>query len=542
MAKTALLSAYNKDGIADFARALSELGWDILASSGTADFLRKEGIEAKDISEIVGEPARHGKPGIAGGPILGHRVVTLSRKIHAALLSRKDDEEELARLGVPRIDLVYVDLYPLREEISKDDSTEASVIERTDIGGPALLRSASKGRRIVICDTKDTKRVVEWIKTGRPDDRSILQKLAAKAEMIAARYSLTSAQYNSGGDIDGFIGIKSKSSAYGENPWQASAGFFSVDTNDALALENFKQVAGTNASYNNFCDLDRLLQAATHIAAGFDKNFGRVPFIALGVKHGNACGAAVGDDKREVLQKMIEGDTRAIFGGLVMANFEIDEELAEVLLAHKIQNGRRLLDGIIAPSFGERAIDLLKRKGDKCRFFENSALLNLNMASLDSNDRFRYVRGGFLRQQNYNFVLNLRDENIELVGEINEGQEKDFLLAWAIGSTSNSNTVTLVRGGQLVGNGVGQQDRVGCCELAVKKAEDAGHNMEGAVAYSDSFFPFVDGVKVLAKAGVKAILASSGSVRDEEVKKFCENNGLTYCFIPDNIIRGFFGH
>ena len=225
-----------------------------------------------------------------------------------------------------------------------------------------------------------------------------------------------------------------------------------------------------------------------------------------------------------------------------MANFEIDEELAEVLLAHKIQNGRRLLDGVIAPSFGERAIDLLKRKGDKCRFFENSALLNLNMASLDSNDRFRYVRGGFLRQQNYNFVLNLRDENIELVGEINEGQEKDFLLAWAIGSTSNSNTVTLVRGGQLVGNGVGQQDRVGCCELAVKKAEDAGHNMEGAVAYSDSFFPFVDGVEVLVKAGVKAILASSGSVRDEEVKKFCENNGLTCRFIPDNIIRGFFGH
>jgi phosphoribosylaminoimidazolecarboxamide formyltransferase/IMP cyclohydrolase len=264
--------------------------------------------------------------------------------------------------------------------------------------------------------------------------------------------------------------------------------------------------------------------------------------IAVGVKHGNPCGAAVSDDPSLAIKKMLEGDLRAIFGGLVMVNFPVDEKLAEILLSHKMDTGRRLLDGIIAPSFTQDAIGLLKRKGDKCRFIVNEALSSLSKESLDQHRRFRYVRGGFLAQPNYTFLLDLHNKEIYRNKEINEIQEADIILAWAVGSTSNSNTVTLVKDGMLLGNGVGQQDRVGCCQLAIKRATDAGHKVKGAVAYSDSFFPFVDGVQTLAEVGISAIFATSGSVRDADVKKFCQEKNIGLYLMPDSEARGFFGH
>lgn len=185
---------------------------------------------------------------------------------------------------------------------------------------------------------------------------------------------------------------------------------------------------------------------------------------------------------------------------------------------------------------------MLQRKGDKCRLMSNPALTGMGRESLDVARRFRYVRGGFLAQPNYTFVPDLAGGNVERIGEATDGQVDDMLLAWAIGSTSNSNTVTLVRDGMLIGNGVGQQDRVGGCKLAVMRAVDAGHVTGDAVAYSDSFFPFIDGPGELAKAGIKAILATSGSVRDQEVKDFCREQGITIFLYPDSEGRGFFGH
>jgi phosphoribosylaminoimidazolecarboxamide formyltransferase/IMP cyclohydrolase len=199
------------------------------------------------------------------------------------------------------------------------------------------------------------------------------------------------------------------------------------------------------------------------------------------------------------------------------------------------------LDGIIAPAFSTAALQMLKRKGDKCRFLANPALGNLTKDSLDSHKRFRYVRGGFLEQPNYDFILDFKNKSLEKTAAA-AGREKDLLLAWAIGSTSNSNTVTLVKDQMLLGNGVGQQDRVSCCQLAIKRAGDANHETEGAVAYSDSFFPFVDGVEALTKAGICAILATSGSVRDGEIKKFCKENNIALYLLPDSEARGFFGH
>jgi phosphoribosylaminoimidazolecarboxamide formyltransferase / IMP cyclohydrolase len=529
----ALLSVYNKTGIADFASQLIGLGWKIYSSGGTAKELGGSGIEVTDVATIIG-----------GGQILGHRVVTLSRQIHAGLLSRDtlEDDQELVKLNIPKFDLVCVDLYPLEEEIKKVDATKESVIELTDIGGPTLLRSAAKGRRIVICDPGDRQAVIDWLKGGQENKEKFIDSLAAKAEFIVSKYCLSSANFQSQNLYNGILGERILNCQYGENKNQKPAGLYKTGLSDNLGLYNFKLITGLEPSYNNLADLDRLLQTITHIAASFDINRGKVPFIAIGVKHGNPCGAAVSKDKVQVIQRMIEGDELALFGGSVMINFDLNEELAEVLLTYHMQAGRRLLDTITASSFTDTAVTMLKRKGDKCRLMANPALAELNKNSLDSALRFRYVRGGFLSQPNYTFVLDLNDPELEKIGQATVEQENDLLLAKAVCDTSNSNTVTIVKDGCLIGNGVGQQARVRGAQLAVSQTEYAKHEIKNAVASSDSFFPFTDGPEVLIKAGIKAIISTSGSVRDEEVKELCQKNNVILYLIPDAKARGFFGH
>ncbi len=532
--KVALLSVYHKTGIVEFAKSLVALGWRILASGGTAKTLSEAGIPVQDVASLVG-----------GKAILGHRVVTLSREVHAGLLARvtEEDKKEMAQLGIPYIDLVCVDLYPLHDEIRKPGSTLESVIEKTDIGGPTMLRSAAKGRRIVICDPADRQFVIQWLKKGRPDNNKVIAMLCAKAEYIVSEYCLASARYHSDGELDGLVGTKIITCKYGENGYQTPAGLYSGGTDDSLALDKFEQVAGDSPSYNNLCDIDRLLQTVTHISAAFTSNFKAAPNIAVAVKHGNPCGASVGKKVDDTLKKMIIGDKRAIFGGLVMTNFHIGAKEARILLTYEMDKGkRRLLDGIIAPSFDKEAVKMLERKGDKCRFISNRSLANLGQGSLDLSSRFRYVRGGFLKQPNYSYIPDLSAPQLEKIGHIRDRDYPDILLAWAIGSTSNSNTVTLVKGGYLIGNGTGQQDRVGGCKLAISRAKDAGHETKGAVAYSDSFFPFTDGPQVLAKAGIKTIFASSGSVMDKDVIAFCLKKKISLVLVPDKMGRGFFGH
>jgi phosphoribosylaminoimidazolecarboxamide formyltransferase / IMP cyclohydrolase len=530
--RNALLSVYDKEGIVDFALGLINLNWDIYASGGTAAALAKAHVPVKDVAELV------------GGAILGHRVVTLSREIHAGLLAQNkpSDLEELQRLGVPYIDLACVDLYPLTEEIAKPDATLGSVIEKTDIGGPTMLRSAAKGERIVIANADQRQPVLDWLSQGEPDSAAFRRRLAAIAEARVAAYTLASAQYLSHGDFDGFVPRRHSTLKYGENAWQAPAHFMATGNDDPLALDKFELIAGTPPSYNNLAEIHRQLQTITHIAAGFERNFGNIPCIAVGTKHGNPCGAAVADTPTAAIRGMVTGDTRAIFGGLVMLNFEVTDAVAEALLTHAAESGRRLLDAVAAPAFAPTAIERLTRKGDKCRFLANPALASLGVESLDSTPIFRPVRGGFLRQPNYTHVLDLADPAIEKTGALTAGQKRDLVLAWAIGSTSNSNTVTLTKAGRLIGNGVGQQDRVSCCELAIKRATDAGHKTAAAVAFSDSFFPFADGPAVLAKAGIKAIWATSGSVRDSATRALCREHGVTLWQLPDAAARGFFGH
>jgi phosphoribosylaminoimidazolecarboxamide formyltransferase/IMP cyclohydrolase len=384
--------------------------------------------------------------------------------------------------------------------------------------------------------------VLAWLKDGEKDSAAYRRHLAAEAEAVVAGYSLASARYQSNGTIDGLVAEQFLQAKYGENAWQNPAGLFSSSSTDPLALDKFELVSGSAPSYNNLAELDRHLQTITHIAAAFEVNFSEVPAIALGTKHGNPCGAGVAVTRADAIKAMVTGDPRAIFGGLVSVNFEIDEDCAELLITHAQPQGRRLLDAIIAPSFTPEAVKLLARKGDKCRFLANPSLALIGSDSINEAPHLRPVRGGFLKQPGYRFVLDLKSPDLNTTVEFTPQQCRDIVLAWAIGSTSNSNTITLVKDGQLIGNGVGQQDRVSCCELAVKRATDANHDIAGAVAYSDSFFPFPDGPAVLIKAGVSAILATSGSVRDSETVDICKQHGVVLGQLPDTIARGFFGH
>ena len=528
----ALISVYEKPGVDIFARALVEMGWEILSSGGTAKFLREADIPVCDVAELVG-----------GGAILGHRVVTLSREIHAGLLARyiPEDIKEMESLDLPFIDLVCVDMYPLEDEITNPDSTPVSVLEKTDIGGPGMLRSAAKGRRIVICDPSDRQSVIDWLKAGKPDEDSFVTALAAKAEGVVAEYALASARYTSDGKIDGAVGTQAAECRYGENAWQVPARLFTTGTDDPLSLDKFQLIAGAPPSYNNYCDIDRLLQTISHIAAGLDVNglSKECSMLAVGCKHGNPCGASIMNNPELAVTMMLEGDLRAIMGGLVMLNFPVDEGIADLLLTHAMDGGkRRLLDGVIAPSFEDGAVEMLRRKGDKCRFLANPALLDLDRNSLDTAQRFRYVRGGFLGQPNYTYVMTLPEEAMDESVET----RSDLCLAWAVGATSNSNTITLVKDRMLIGNGVGQQDRVGGCKLAIMRARDAGHDPWGSVAYSDSFFPFADGPEALIAPGVRAVLATSGSVNDDIVRARFERAGVAFYTVPDAEGRGFFGH
>lgn len=538
--KYALLSVFDKTGIVEFAKSLVALNFKLIASGGTARKLMEAGLEVLLVQDLVG-----------GDEILGHRVVTLSREVHAGLLARQIDTDiaELKKLGVPFIDLVCVDCYPLRDAVADPEATLESVIESTDIGGPTMLRSAAKGNRIVLCKNEQRQQVIDWLLNEMPDHDEFVNQLAATAEGYCADYILESARYRSGGKIDGMIGTQ-WAKGKGENDWQGPAQMMACETDDELALHRFEQVAGSQISGNNWIDFDRLLQTMTHAVAVMHDDDQPTPAIALGVKHGNCCGAAVGAPHFErtncqVLELMLMGDPEAIFGGVLMVTFPIGKEEAETILHYDMRGAlRRLTDGIAAPGFSPEAIEMIKRKGGRCRMIVNPMLAKLTPEHLDHTPVRRPVRGGFLQQGAYDNVLgefhSTRPDALHVYSI--EPYKRSLRFAWAIGSTSNSNTITIVKDGQLIGNGTGLASRVRAARLAVRIARKGRHDIKGAVAYSDSFFPFTDGPEVLVEAGCRAIFASSGSVRDKDVVAFCRGHNVKFFQLPDSDIRGFFNH
>lgn len=533
----ALISVSDKTGVVEFARKLVDRGWGILASSGTAKKLQDAGVPVTDVAALVG-----------GGAILGDRVKTLSREVHAGLLARLDNEQDLAELvalHIPLIKIVCVNFYPLEKHLAGGNVTRESTIETTDIGGPCMVRSGAKGRRVVVMDPSEYNEIIRRIDSGVLNEQEWLDRTAADAEGRVAHYCLTSARAILDRLWDGLAGRLYLRLAYGETPesqadarWYVNAG----QNDDPLALHKFKQIAGSTPSFINVTDMDRLLATMTLLVASISRNFGTIPAIAIGCKHGNACGVGVDEDPLVALKKMIKGHPEALFGGSVMTNFPIDEAGAELLNTYAVVGGRRIMDVIVAPEIVFAAIDILKRKNGKCRMFTNWELEHVNASGMDKEHIIRPVRGGFLTEPAHSFVLDLGDERLVKSMDINEAQAWDMVIACGVAATSNSNTITVVKDRMLLGSGCSQVSRKLAAQVAILVARDAGHDVHGATAASDSFFPFPDGPQVLVDAGVEAVFTTTGSIRDEEVMKVFADSATSVYSLPDKVARGFRRH
>ncbi|MFA6552803.1 MAG: hypothetical protein WCT27_00005 [Patescibacteria group bacterium] len=540
----ALISAFNKNGLIERAKRLLALGWHLFASGGTAKHLIAAGLPVTDIADLTGL-----------GAVLGHRVVTLQPPVHGGLLvnlSEIEQIEEILRLKWPIFQLVHVDVYPFREEMLRAGATFASILEKIDIGGPTMLKSGAKGLRITTTCLSDLDWALDQLTANGDLTFEERRRLSGKAFAFVARYYGWVAEFMSEGEYKTIVGRRVGKHKKGENAWMGPYTVYSTDSGDPLSLpDHLVQEGGIDCSFVNYCDYERILQVLTHIAANFQVNGWPMPYIAIAVKHGNPCGASFGRTAREALENMINGDTRAIHGAVVILNFMLDTVGAETLAYYNYSGPRkRILHSIIAPAIDDAAKTVLQGKEEKCRFLTHSGLAilapfgDLTADVLDRAERIRYIRGGFITGSNYTKTFNVSNPNLVKEGaELDLIQQQTLTLGEAINMSSNSNTSTLVKDGMLIGNGVGQQDRVGGTELAIKRAKDAGHDTKGSINIQDSFFPFPDGAERAIEAGAIAILATSGStVSDKKVRKTISDAGVTYWTLPDDEDRRFSNH
>lgn len=470
--------------LVQFARDLFERGYALIGSRGTVAYLGEHGVTAKDLSEYVG-----------GGPILGHRVVSISREIAAGLLSNLKsigDMDELQVLGLPVIDLAYVSWYDMVGEIAKGTATRESVIEMTDVGGPTAVWEAAKGRRVVICDPADIEPTLAWMDEGRPNEDEYLDHLAAKAAFTLTNYTLASARYTSHGEFDGLLMELVAELAYAENRNQNPASLHANfrDNGDPLAIHRFKIESG-QPSFITLADGNTILNIMVFLAEACRQTFNRIPFIVIAGKHANACGIGVDwDDPATATNKALLGDPVAVMGGEVIANFAITDDLGELLMhTNGLIDARDNwgLDVLLAPSFSEATIELLGHRA-KRRLLSNLALLNPSLPQ--EIWAWKQVRGGWLKQRLPNFILTPDQINHWTTPLASNDYFLDLLIAWAAAWFATSNSVALAKDRALLALGCGQQDRIRCTWLSIVRARLAGHQTVGSYFASDGFFPY----------------------------------------------------
>ena len=496
----ALVSVSDKTGVVDFCHNLRRLGWEIIATGGTQKLLEDSGVETIGISEVTGFPE-----------ICDGRVKTLHPKVHGGLLARRDDESHLKALkdhAIEFIDMVCVNLYPFRQTISKPDVKMEDAIENIDIGGPSMLRSAAKNYRdvTVVCDPQDYERIIAEIEEGGNTKRETRLQLSAKAYTHTAEYDMCIATYmRKQAELNEKLFASFdlvQSLRYGENPHQ-QAKFYASAERVPYSLATAKQFNGKEMSYNNIQDAN----AALNIVREFKEPF------AVGLKHMNPCGAAIGKDIKEAWEKAYAADTVSIFGGIVAVNRELTKEVAELMKPI-------FLEIIMAPSFSDEALEVLSTK-------KNLRLLQVDMYDTDAvQNQYVTVNGGLLVQQ-------LDTETKEVVADMCATERKpsaeeleDMNFGWRIVKHVKSNAIVVVKDGHTVGVGAGQMNRVGSAEIALKQAHAAGFT-EGLVLASDGFFPFDDTVTLAEQYGVTALVQPGGSVRDEDSVKKANEFGMT---------------
>lgn len=495
--KRALVSVSDKTGLVEFVKGLQAAGWQIIATGGTQKLLEESGVKTIGISEVTGFPE-----------ICDGRVKTLHPKVHGALLARRDEPSHMAALaenGIELIDLVCVNLYPFRQTIAKEGTTMAEAIEKIDIGGPSMLRSAAKNWNdvTVVCDPSDYNRILSEIQAEGNTKKETRLELSAKAYTHTAEYDMCIATYMrkaAGLNEKLFLEYDLKQGLrYGENPHQ-DAKFYAAQETVPFSLASAKQLHGKELSYNNIQDAN----AALNIV----REFGDTPFC-VGLKHMNPCGAAIGKDGVEAWKKAYEADTVSIFGGIVATNCEVNKEMAELMKPI-------FLEIIMAPSFSAEALEVLTTK-------KNLRLLEVDMSPLASKQmQYVSVNGGLLAQHQDTDTLLLKGDMCVTEAKPTEEQMTDLQFAWRIVKHVKSNAIVVAKGGRTYGVGAGQMNRVGSAEIALKQAQAAlaaeGKDIHTAhlVMASDGFFPFGDSVESAAEYGIAAIVQPGGSVRDSE--------------------------
>mgnify|MGYP005800764129 CR=1 FL=1 len=485
----ALISVSDKTGVVDFARALQQLGWEIIATGGTMKLLREEGLKVINISDVTGFPE-----------ICDGRVKTLHPKVHGGLLARRDVQSHIDALkenGIEFIDMVCVNLYPFRQTIAKPDVTMEDAIENIDIGGPSMLRSAAKNFRdvTVVCDPQDYDRVIAEIREGGNTKLETRLQLSAKAFTHTAQYDACIATYlrdKAGLPEKLFLEFDiAQPLRYGENPHQ-QAKFYRSTTPVPFSLAHARQLNGKELSYNNIQDAN----AALNIVREFKQPF------CVGLKHMNPCGAAVGATIGEAWRKAYEADQVSIYGGIVAVNRELDGETAAAMKPI-------FLEIIIAPSFSPEALEILTKK-------KNLRLLEVNMDRTGVRERqLVSVNGGLLVQDLDTVTKTVTTEMTVTEKRPAEEQLADMDFAWRIVKHVKSNAIVVVKNGATVGVGAGQMNRVGSAEIALREAKAKGMT-EGLVLASDGFLPFDDTVALAAQYGVTAIVQPGGSIHDND--------------------------
>ncbi len=499
----ALISVSDKRGVVEFAQTLQSLGWEIIATGGTMTQLRENGVNVINISDITGFPE-----------ICDGRVKTLHPKVHGGLLGRRDLEDHMAQLeanGIETIEMVCVNLYPFEATIAKEGVTLEDAVENIDIGGPSMLRSAAKNFRdvTVVCDPDDYAKVLEEIKsTGNTLPETRFQ-LSAKAYTHTALYDSHIATYmrrHAGLDEKLFLAFDQvQSLRYGENPHQ-NAMFYRAEEEVPFSVAYAKQLGGKELSYNNIQDANAALQ----IVREFDEPF------AVGLKHMNPCGAAVGADIKEAWSKAYEADKVSIYGGIVAVNRPLDGETAKLMKPI-------FLEIVMAPKFEPEALEVFAGK-------KNLRLLEVNMEKSDKTQKqYVGVTGGLLVQDADLVCKEITDEMCVTERKPSEAELADMNFGWRVVKHVKSNAIVVVKDGMTLGVGAGQMNRVGSAEIALEEAKAAGHT-EGLVLASDGFLPFDDTVEFAAKYGVTAIVQPGGSIRDEDSIKKANEKGITMLF------------
>ena len=489
MAKRALVSVSDKTGLVDFVKGLQAAGWEIIATGGTQKLLEDSGVKTIGISDVTGFPE-----------ICDGRVKTLHPKVHGGLLARRDEPSHLQALqenGIEFIDLVCVNLYPFRETIAKEGTTMAEAIEKIDIGGPSMLRSAAKNYNdvTVVCDPADYDTILAEINaTGNTTLETRLQ-LSAKAYTHTAQYDACIATYmreKAGLNEKLFLEFDLKQGLrYGENPHQ-SAKFYASTKAIPFSLASGKQLQGKEMSYNNIQDAN----AALNIARDFQEPF------CVALKHMNPCGAAVAETIEEAWQKAYEADTVSIYGGIVICNRTITKEIA---LGMK----PIFLEIVIAPDFTDEAMEIFATK-------KNLRVIQVDMTpSSEAIDQYVSVNGGLLVQHLDTQIETITADMCATKVQPDAATLADMQFGWNIVKHVKSNAIVVVKNGQTLGVGAGQMNRVGSAEIAMKQAHAAGVT-EGLILASDGFLPFDDTVALAAKYGVTAIVQPGGSIRDND--------------------------